>query len=201
MIVIIARHAQTDENANQVVQGQGIESLLNEAGKEQAKKLAEFLKGEKITFAYVSPQTRAVQTAEEILKHHPSAKVVSSHYLKEQSLGVFEGRSKEEWKKIKKESKDPFHLMKPEGGESYQELQNRTRAFFTGLKNNHKNDTVLVVSHAGTIGMMLLDVLGKPITKDNYESHRPDNTAFTAIEFTENGEHKVHFLNDTRHLD
>lgn len=199
MKIIIARHGQTNENAEGVNSGQESEVLLNEAGKEQAKKLADFLKKENITFAYVSPQARAIETAEEILKHHPAAKVVSSHYLKEQHLGVLEGK-KEEWKKLKKESKDPFHIMKPEGGESYQELQKRAKDFFGGILANHKDDTVLVVSHAGTIGMMLLDVLKKPITKENYEFHRPENTAFTVLEASNDNSLHIRFLNDTRHL-
>jgi len=199
MKIIIARHGQTNENLEGVNSGQESEVLLNEEGRDQAKKLASFLKKENITFAYVSPQSRAVQTAEHILKHHPEAKVVSSHYLKEQHLGVLEGK-KEEWKNIKKESKDPFHLIKPEGGESYHEVQKRAKDFFGGVVANHKNDTVLIVSHAGTIGMMILDVLRKPITKENYDLHRPENTAFTVLEFSDDNSFHVKFLNDTRHL-
>ncbi len=199
MKVIIARHGQTNENANKVNSGQESEVLLNEVGKEQAKKLANFLKKENITFAYVSPQARAVQTAEEVLKYHPLAKVVSSHYLKEQHLGILEGK-KEEWKKLRKESQEPFHLIKPEGGESYKEVQKRAKDFFGGIVANHKNDTVLVVSHAGTIGMILLDILKKPITKESYEFHKPKNTALTVLEFSDDNSFQIRFLNDTRHL-
>ena len=199
MKIIIARHGQTNENKDAVNSGQESEVLLNETGKDQAKRLADFLRKENITFAYVSPQARAVETAEHILKHHPSAKVVTSHYLKEQNLGILEGK-KDEWKKLKKESKDPFHLMKPEGGESYQDLQKRAGDFLGGIVVNHKDDNVLVVSHAGTIGMILLDILKKPITKENYEIHRPENTAFTVLEFSDDNSLHVRFLNDTRHL-
>jgi len=199
MKIIIARHGQTNENAEGINSGQESEILLNEEGKNQAKKLADFLKKEKITFAYVSPQKRAVETAEEVLKHHPEAKAVSSHYLKEQYLGVLEGK-KEEWKNLKKNSKDPFHLIKPEGGESYHEVQKRAKDFFSGIVANHKNDTVLIVSHAGTIGMMLLDILRKPITKENYDLYRPENTAFTVLEFSDDNSLQIKYLNDVRHL-
>ncbi len=200
MKVIIVRHAQTDENVQGVEIGQEAEVLLNEEGFLQAKKLAETLKKENIAIAYISPQTRAVQTAEAVLKHHPKASLVYSEHLKEQHLGIYEGKGKAEWKAIKKLSKEPFHLFKPEKGESYQDLQKRAASFFHELIKKHPNDTVLVVSHGGTLGVLLLHILEKELTEENYRTHQPKNTEFTIIEIGENGQKKIHKLNSGEHL-
>ena len=200
MKVIIVRHAETNENAQQIEIGNESEVLLNDEGVKQAEKLANRLKGEKILYAYVSPQKRAVQTASEILKHHSSAKMIHTHQLKEQNLGIYEGVKKHIWKEIKANSKEPFHSFKPEEGESYAELQERVAEFFKELYAKHKNDTVIIISHAGTIGMLLLYLFGEPITIENYKKYRPENAAVTVLEINENQPHHVHFVNDLVHL-
>src|SRR3989344_3354375 len=177
MKLIIARHAQTDENAAGAQIGQESEALLNEQGLKQARQLAEFLKDETIQFAYVSPQKRAVQTAEEVLKFHPSVQVIASPHLREQHLGIFEGRGKAEWAALKKQLSEPFHLLKPQSGESYAELQTRAVGFFNELLEKHENDTIFAVSHRGTLGMLYLHLFSKEITEENYNTYKPGNTA------------------------
>lgn len=200
MKIIIVRHAQTDENVGGALASGESEVLLNEEGVRQAQKLAEHLRGYEIAIAYTSPQTRAVHTAKEALKHHLGAEIVPVEPLKEQNLGIYEGKGKAEWKAIKKLSKEPFHLFKPEGGESYIELQNRATDFLQHLVKKHQNDTVLLVSHGGTLGVLLLHLLEKELTKENYEAHQPKNAEVSIIEILENGERKVHALNSNEHL-
>src|SRR3989344_2072146 len=179
MKVIITRHAETVENSKKIHIGNDTDPLLSEEGKKQAEKLAHLLKTEKIHFAYVSPQKRAVHTAEKVLKFHPWAKMVQMPHLREQRLGIYESLPKHEWKKIKENTKDPFHLFKPPQGESYTELRARVAEFFNDLVNKHENDTVFIVSHRGTLGMLYLHLFNKPITEDNYNAHKPENTALT----------------------
>ncbi|MBI3631566.1 MAG: histidine phosphatase family protein [Candidatus Staskawiczbacteria bacterium] len=182
MRLIIARHGQTNENVSGIIIGQEANAMLNKEGILQAQKLAEFLKNEKINFAYVSSQTRAVHTAKEVLKFHPTAQVVVAHQLKEQNLGIYEGKGKTEWKEIKKNSKEPFHVFKPQNGESYAELQERVKTFFGDLIPKHKNDTVLMVSHGGN------------------KAHKPENTALTVLDIFTDKEIKIHYFNSTEHL-
>ncbi len=201
MKLIIARHAQTNENAKQIDIGHDVDPLLTLEGIEQAKKLGEFLKHEKIHFAYVSPQKRAVHTAKEVLKHHLSAKVEHTHHLKERNLGIYENLPKHEWKKIKSESKELFHLFKPPQGENYVELQARVKEFFHTLFEKHKDDTVLIVSHGEVLAMLYLHLFGKEITTENYRAHKPENTAFSILEISDNQPLKAHKINSLEHLD
>lgn len=200
MKIIIVRHAQTDENVGGGLADSESEVLLNEEGVRQAQKLGEHLKDHDIAVAYTSPQTRAVHTAKEGLKHHPGAPLVPAEALKEQSLGIYEGGKKAEWKAIKKLSKEPFDVLKPEGGESYQDLQARAKNFFHELIAKHPNETVLIVSHGGTLGVLLLHILEKELTEENYRAHQPKNAEVSIIEIDGDGKRVVHTLNSNKHL-
>lgn len=200
MKVIITRHGQTDENIKKIDIGHDSKALLNKEGIKQAQKLADYLKNETIMFAYVSPQERAVHTAIEVLKFHPRARVIHTPHLKEQNLGIYESAPKQVFKEVKAKSLDPFHLFKPEGGESYIELQKRVKTFFNTLIEKHEHDTVLMVSHGGTLGMLYLHLFAKPITKENYKNHKPENTAFTILEVFKNAPIKIHKINSVEHL-
>jgi broad specificity phosphatase PhoE len=201
MKVIIVRHAQTDENAFGKNAVRTSEVLLNEEGVRQAKKLGEWLKSFSITHAYVSPQKRAVHTAQEILAHHANVLLQEIEELREQNLGIFENASKNAWREFKATLTDAWHLVKPEKGESYHELQQRAAKFFKDLFKKHsKQDTVLLVSHGGTLGVLLLDILEKELTEENYRAHQPKNSEFTVVEIIGN-KPRVHTLNSREHLD
>lgn len=200
MKAIIVRHAETTENVKNQDIGHDNEALLTEHGVLQAKKLGAYLKGEKISHAYTSPQHRAVHTAREILAHHPAAKIMQVEHLREQNLGIYQSAPKHVWREFRKNSKQLFHEVKPENGESYVELQQRAKAFFSSLGQRHKDDTVLIVSHGGTLGVLLLDILGKELTEENYKAHQPKNTEFTVVEVSAAGQ-KIHKLNGREHLD
>ena len=200
MKIIIVRHAQTHENTGGELAARKSDILLNEVGIAHSKKLAEHLKGEKISHAYVSPLLRAVHTAQEVLKYHAAVKLTHAEELLEQSLGIAETLPKEVFKEMRKASKDPWHLFKAEGGESYADLQARATKFFHGLAQKHPNDTVLVVSHGGPLGVLLLHILEKELTEENYRVHQPKNTEFTVVEISEDGSRKIHVLNSQTHL-
>lgn len=200
MKVIIARHGQTDSNVKKIHSGQNSQVPLNAEGIMQAKKLAEYLKGETIHVAYASSQSRALDTAKEVLQYHPTVTLVDSPHLKEQNLGVYENTSKEEFHEIKEKSSQSYHAFKPEGGESYVEVQNRAVVFFNNLLEKHHNETVFLVSHGGTLGMLYLHLLGKDITQENYKAYRPENTALTVVEITKGKPAQFHVMNSLAHL-
>lgn len=201
MKIIIVRHAQTDENVRGGNAARTSEVLLNKEGVRQAKKLGEHLKDAKITYAYVSPQKRAVHTAQEILAYHRGAIMHEVEYLRERHLGIFERAPKDVWKKALSKLTDAWHLVKPEKGESYHDVQQRVKEFFKGLFKKHSpEDTILLVSHGGPLGVLLLDLLGKELTEENYRTHQPKNTEFTIVEVI-NDQPKINVLNSKEHLD
>ncbi len=99
-----------------------------------------------------------------------------------------------------KKSPLAFELVKPEGGESIAEVHERVGKFFNSLLNKHKDETVLIVSHGRAIALLLLHILGKPIHEENQMSHRPENTAISILEISEDKPAKIHTLNNIEHL-
>ncbi len=200
MKVIIVRHGQTDENAKELVAGGGTEALLTAEGISQAKKLAHWLKNEKIDVVYASDQKRAIHTAEHILEHHPLLKIIKHKHLRERHYGEFEGKPDAMRDAAFKKSLLPFELFKPKGGESCVEVYKRAEKFFSKLSKKHKNDTVLIVGHGRTIALLLLKIFDKPIHEENQTAHKPENTGVAILEILEGKPVKVHKLNSIEHL-
>ena len=140
MRLFIARHGQTFENVNHIIQGWTFGTLTDE-GLHQAVKLAVRLQSETFSAIYSSDLDRARKTSEEIGKFH-DVEIQFSTALRERCFGVFEGKSVEELRKL-----HPFEqLYSPEfkvyGGESYVELQQRSVSFFNPLFDAHENEDV-----------------------------------------------------------
>ena len=201
MEIFIVGHGKTEKNIDGGLAVRESEVLLNEDGVKQAEKLGHHLKYHKISHAYTSPLQRAIHTAGKILHHHPLAKLVVADHLNEQNIGVAATMPKAVWKEIKKKSTEAWHLFKAEKGESYQDMQARAAEFFHDLLKKHgSDDTILMVSHGGTLGVLLLYILEKELTEENYRAHQPKNTEFTIVEILPGGHKKIHALNSREHL-
>ncbi|MSU54366.1 MAG: histidine phosphatase family protein [Candidatus Staskawiczbacteria bacterium] len=201
MKVIIVRHAQTNENLKGGDAARDSEALLTEEGVFQAKKLGHHLKDYKITQAYTSPQKRAIDTAQEVLAYHVEAKIDHIDDLREQNLGKLSGLPKNTIREMHKQTGLPFADFRPEEGESYGDVQKRAAKFFHELLQKHKqDDTILIVTHGGTLGVLLLHILEKELTEENYKAHKSENTAFTMIEITDDKKFRPHKINSLEHL-
>lgn len=199
MKLIMVRHGQTDANLNGIVQGHG-ESSLTLLGKKQAQRIALRLKEEKIDYAYSSDLRRAKETAEEILKFHPLNKIIYTKELREVHAGEHEGHPIKRDPKIKEDFFNHFHSYKAPGGESFLEAKERVLHFYKQLLEKHKGMTILIVAHGGVLGALVLGLLNKAITWEEYDKHRPQNAAITILEIEDTKEHTVHLLNCTKHL-
>ncbi len=195
------RHGQTDENTQGGDAARDSETLLTQEGVLQAKKLGHALKEHGITHAYSSPQKRAIHTAEEILFYHSNAKIEHIDDLREQNLGKLSVLPKNVIRELHKQSGKPFADFRPEDGESYGDVQKRASTFLHSLLQKHQSeDTILIVSHGGTLGMLLLHILEKEITQENYKAHKPENTALTIVEVGVDKSINMHVFNNTDHL-
>jgi len=201
MRIIFTRHGETKENVAGISMGQGVDGTLNETGILQAQKLAHRLRNEEFNYVYTSDLKRAFDTAKAIHTYHPQAKLLIAPELRERNLGIYEGGRRENWKKVMKESPIPFHAFKPEKGESYQELQERVRQFFHQLLNKHATDNVLLVSHTGVLTMLFLHLFARPVTLEEYEQFKPENTAITICDISSDGKCTTQLLNNTEHLE
>lgn len=196
MRLILVRHGETEENVAKINQGH-MPGKLTQKGIEQTKKLALRLKDEKIDKIFVSDLKRCVDTAAEIIKFHPKAEVIYEPAVREQNLGIFEGMTHGSMRKAAEAAGiDPYEL-KPEGGESFQELRNRISTFMEQLIKKEHDKTVLIVSHGGPIRQFLLHYLKVP--KEKWLEYIHENCAVTILEIDEKG-HKIHALMCVKHL-
>ncbi|HTP01971.1 MAG TPA: histidine phosphatase family protein [Anaerolineales bacterium] len=136
---------------------------LSDEGRAQATRLAERLRVHEIAAAYSSPLERAVETAEILMKPH-GLPVTPVDGLREITHGHWEGLTRREVEKRFAEEyaaweEDPFTFA-PEGAESGLSVLARALPAIRQIVVQHRDQTVLVVSHKATLRLLLSSLLG-----------------------------------------
>jgi broad specificity phosphatase PhoE len=149
--LLLARHGETDWNSERRWQGHA-DQPLNDAGRAQARELAETLAGRSIDAVYASDLSRAHETAE-IVASRLGLAVRTDIRLREVDVGDWSGRL---WSEI--EASDPDAVERWQaglkgwnGGESYEEMGERVVAAVLDLAARHPGETLLVVTHGGSM--------------------------------------------------
>ena len=185
MKLILVRHGEAESNAKKVVGGRK-NFPLTEKGIEQAKRIGKRLKDEKIDMAFCSPLSRAKQTAEEILKHHPKVPVSYEKDIIEMCYGDFEGGPTKIWHDLiesaLKGTDEEFIQLRPPNGESFGEVVERAKEFLKKLDRYH-GKTILIVSHGRFMRAFLSVLLNKHLREIMQEKFW--NTSVTIIELKE----------------
>lgn len=155
----LARHGQTDWNAERRLQGD-TDTDLNDTGRRQAAALAARLKGIELDAIYSSELRRSRDTARMVAGERP---VVELAELNEQSLGEFEGAlidgsEPEVLAEFERRSADPNDTMG--GGESVEQHLARVERALQLIRERHPGGQVLVVGHGGTNVLILRSLLG-----------------------------------------
>ena len=145
----MARHGETDWNRESRFQGHA-DTPLNNAGRGQARELAERLADERIAAVYASPLLRARETAE-IVAERLGLAVETVDGLREVDVGSWSGLTRAE---VEERFPDGFHRWLAldhgwEDGETYDDLGRRVLASLRELAARHPGERVLVVSHGG----------------------------------------------------
>jgi broad specificity phosphatase PhoE len=169
MRILLARHGETSWNAEGRYQGRTFDIPLSEEGRAQALALGSRLEGVSIARAVASPLLRARQTAELALGAK-SVDLVLDEGLVEVSHGSWEGLLYSEVMQrdveLRRGWRDTPHLVRPPGGESLQEVQDRTwPALCRACEGLGSEDTVLIVAHDGANRTLLCKVLGLPLSR------------------------------------
>jgi broad specificity phosphatase PhoE len=195
--LILIRHGETYWNAERRIQGGDSDIELNDTGLTQAEKLAAFLKNEPITAILSSPLQRATATAEVIASHHQLS-VKIDQGLRELRVGELEGMSVSNLSTTF--SQFLMQLWQGRGstklpnGESLSELQQRAWRAIESLLTQHKDGTVVVVSHYFVTLAIILKALDLPL--DYFTKFKVDPGGVSIIEIQDYGSRLVVF-NDT----
>jgi len=162
MKVFLIRHGETAWNEARRYQGSS-DVPLNEAGREQARRLAHRLAGEPLSAVYASDLARASETARIIAAPHRLEVRIDAD-LRELDFGAWEGLAHEEavardGEQVAAWWEDPLSTAPPDG-ESLGAVLARTRNFLARIQAEHGDEeTLAVVSHVGPIKALLADAL------------------------------------------
>lgn len=161
-MIYFIRHGQTDWNLLKLMQGQ-TDIPLNEEGRNQARKMAQTLKGVTFDKVFCSPLSRAVETCKAVVGE---GKIIIDERLVERNFGEYEGKS--------------LQIMIDEGfwkesgmqnfkrGESLSDVVSRVYSFLDEITQKYKNKNILIVAHGG-IGMVTQSYfLGSPSGGDYF---------------------------------
>ncbi|WNJ18641.1 histidine phosphatase family protein [Pontibacter sp. G13] len=195
------RHGETDYNRRGIVQGGGVDSDLNDLGRQQAE--AFFKTYAHLTFdaVYASKLKRTQQTLGPWVDSGYSFETHAG--LNELSWGVHEGvvptpeQRKEFLGILSKWSEGQLDLRVPEG-ESPIEAWDRAKSFFEEIAEKHAGQRILVCSHGRQLRVILSSLLGTEMRE--MERYKHDNTALSIVKFGGDGPATLELLNDTSHL-
>lgn len=197
--VIFIRHGQTFWNKEKKYQGH-TDISLNEIGFKQAKLVGKRLAGEKINAIYCSDLLRACQTAECIAQHH-ALPIIRKKELREINFGVWEGLTYHEimetWPQILSTMYSQPGKTCPPQGENYDRVRRRVIKVLQQCIAKHQNETIAIVSHGGTMRVILCAALGIGLDKMWFITQ--DNTAINIIQYFDH-QVMVSLVNDTCHL-
>lgn len=201
MRLFLTRHGQTDWNIAGRYQGQS-DIPLNQTGQLQAEQIAKRLSTETIHAIYSSDLSRAKDTASKIrnLQGQSPAFQIDSRW-RELSFGDWEGMT---YKEMSAHSPELFSkwMVNPKdtstpNGETLVQLAERVKAAFDEIKNNHQDQTVLVVGHSGSLQTLLAVTLGVDLNR--YWQFRVGQASLSELNVVEDSV-VLNLLNDITHL-
>jgi broad specificity phosphatase PhoE len=156
--IVLVRHGETDWNRERRYQGHA-DTPLNEAGRAQARELAETLRSEDVSAVYTSPLRRASETAR-IVAGRLGLEARELEPLREIDVGDWQGLTVDEVRTRFPERADvAWHSGWP-NGETHDELAARVVPALLELGRRHTGDRVLGVTHAGPIRAALSAATG-----------------------------------------
>ncbi|MDD4237144.1 MAG: alpha-ribazole phosphatase [Desulfotomaculaceae bacterium] len=198
--VYLIRHGETEWNTTMKFQGR-TDIPLSERGRRQAVSLGKRLAALKLDAFYASDLVRAYETATIISSHH-GLPIETVPGLRELNFGAWEGLTSTEIKKlfpdeIKQWWENPFSIRIP-GGETYNELIERSVKAIKKLVARHSDGQVVVVTHGGAIRSIVCSVLGIDLSK--YWQLGLHNGSLSILDFTGWEYGILTLFNDCSHL-
>jgi alpha-ribazole phosphatase len=197
--LLLIRHGNTKlDNATRFWGTTDVE--LSDIGIRQAEQLRDRLATEKISAIYASKLSRAHVTAEIIASRH-RRDITALAELNEINFGWLEGLTFEEISQRHPEVAEVLSkwAVRPKfpGGESLDELDARVQKFLQRLKTHKPEETILIVSHAGTLRLMICNLLA--IGLEHWRHMRLDLASLSIVETYPQGA-ILSLLNDVSHL-
>ncbi len=200
-LLYLARHGETDDNANLVFQGQGGKGL-NARGRAQARRLAERMRKARVTTIISSDLERADETAR-IVGHESGLVHSVDPDFREVDVGLWTGKGHDEIAELYPDEWAAWSAgvdLRRGGGETYAELAQRIERAVARVVAMDARDPILVVSHGGSIKSYVAKILG--VGTDGMRALAGvGNCGLTVIEIDSRARVRLHTWNDTAHLE
>jgi probable phosphoglycerate mutase len=195
-IIVLVRHGENEWVKKHRLAGWLPDVHLNKKGHQQAQKAAQRLSALPVKALYSSPVTRCLETAEYIGQAF-DLEIEPLDGLGEVRYGSWEG------KKIKNLARKPLwrtvqyypsRMRFPDGGEALREVQFRMVQALEQLHVQHQGETIVAVSHADAIKLVLAYYLGVHI--DLFQRITVSPASVSILHLAENGVVRVIRMND-----
>ena len=198
--IYIIRHGQTDFNLQNIVQGSGVDSSLNNQGRLQAEAFFNAYRNVPFDKVYTSALKRTAETVASFIKL--GIPMESLRGLNEISWGTKEGFP------ITPEEDEYYHYMlsqwqigntslRIEGGESPEDVVRRMQPALDHIMAHPEEKTVLVCMHGRAIRILLCVLLKKPLKfMDTFEH---TNLCLYLLNY-DGATFTIELNNDTSHL-
>ncbi len=171
----IVRHGETDLNKRGIVQGRGINTSLNEKGREQAVEFYQAYKDVPFDKVYTSSLQRTHQTAAHFIQDGLPWEQLKG--LDEMAWGIYEGvEASAEMRAFFKTLTDKWaagvldaHF---EGGESPIDVSIRQKQALDHIMSFPEEKNVLVCMHGRAIRLFLCLLMGDPLSHMDHFPHQ-----------------------------
>ncbi len=164
--IYLIRHGEVEGAGERRYNGHADVSL-SELGLAQYRRMKERIADLRIGACYTSDLSRCV-TGAEIICAGRGLTPIRERALRELDIGVWEGKSWAELKAIYPREwqarLDDIVNYRVPGGESLADLRDRVIPAFERIVSGHLGEEVLVVAHGGTNRVILLTLLGAPLS-------------------------------------
>lgn len=180
--LILVRHGESRGNRQRIFAVSPHDLPLTELGYDQAKAAARriaamFRPSLVVTSAYV----RASETAR-VIAETLAVPLQVEPDLHEREVGAHRGRSYDSLAQAPDYDAIRPWAWQPEGGESYEEVQNRVAPIMDRIAAAHRQDDVVLVSHGGVMVTLWAHAAG-----DWRDAHVPANCGIVLIEHAAGG--------------
>ncbi len=198
--IILVRHGQTAWNRDERIRGRS-DIPLDETGLEQARATARYIAARwPLTAVYASPLQRAMDTARAIaaaqgLEAQPLDGLLDLSFGEWEGLPIPEVQTR--YPDLWQAWMTAPHTVHFPGGESLDDIRERSMAALRDVVGRHPGETVALVAHRVVNQVLLCAVLG--LGNDHFWQIGQDTCAVNEIEW--NGRfYRLTLMNDTSHL-
>ena len=197
--IFIIRHGETEFNRQGIVQGSGVDSDLNDLGRNQAMAFYEHYREQPFDIVFTSRLKRTHQTVEHFVKKGIPWEQYAE--INEISWGDLDGKPSTPelhaiYKRVVMEWRKGNLDARHGNGESAREMGHRLHRFASRLRQRSER-RILICSHGRAIRGLICILLERPLRDMDEFGH--ENTGLYRLGFLD-GAFYLQLQNDTRHL-